>query len=68
MDLEIKEKTEIEKIKEIVDKEREFLYGRGKNIENMTLAEIKRYVVILEETKMEYIKLLKAVKNTFSGV
>ena len=38
MDLELKEKVGKEKIDEIIESEREFFYGGGKDVENMTLS------------------------------
>lgn len=61
MDLELKEKTGKEKIDEIIENEREFFYGRGKDVENMTLSEIKKYIVSLENTKRDYLILLEKV-------
>lgn len=61
MDLELKEKAGKEKIDEIIESEREFFYGRGKDVENMTLSEIKRYIVSLENTKRDYLILLEKV-------
>lgn len=61
MDLELKEKAGKEKIDEIIENEREFFYGRGKDVENMTLSEIKRYIVSLENTKRDYLILLEKV-------
>lgn len=59
---------EKDKIEEILKAQREFQCGRGKNIENMTLSEIKDYVGSLENTKRDYLELLLKIKNTFSGV
>jgi len=59
---------EKDKIEEILKSQREFQCGRGKNIENMTLSEIKDYVGSLENTKRDYLELLLKIKNTFSGV
>lgn len=59
---------EKDKIEEILKAQREFHYGRGKNIENMTLSEIKDYVGKLENAKRDYLELLLKIKNTFSGV
>lgn len=61
MDLELKEKAGKEKIDEIIESEREFFYGRGKDVENMTLSEIKRYIASLENTKRDYLILLEKV-------
>lgn len=61
MDLELKEKVGKEKIDEIIESEREFFYGRGKDVENMTLSEIKKYIVSLENTKRDYLILLEKV-------
>lgn len=61
MDLELKEKVGKEKIDEIIESEREFFYGGGKDVENMTLSEIKRYIVSLENTKRDYLILLEKV-------
>jgi hypothetical protein len=57
---------EKDKIEEILKSQREFQCGRGKNIENMTLYEIKDYVGSLENTKRDYLELLLKIKNTFS--
>lgn len=59
---------EKDKIEEILKSQREFQCGRGKNIENMSLSEIKDYVGSLENTKRDYLELLLKIKNTFSGV
>lgn len=59
---------EKDKIEEILKAQREIHYGVGKNIENMTLSEIKDYVGSLENTKRDYLELLLKIKNTFSGV
>lgn len=61
MDLELKEKVGKEKIDEIIESEREFFYGRGKDVENMTLSEIKKYIVSLENSKRDYLILLEKV-------
>ena len=61
MDLELKEKGGKEKIDEIIESEREFFYGRGKDVENMTLSEIKKYIVSLENSKRDYLILLEKV-------
>lgn len=65
MDLELKEKTGKEKIDEIIESEREFFYGGGKGVENMTLSEIKKYIVSLENTKRDYLILLEKVGRVF---
>ena len=65
MDLELKEKTGKEKIDEIIESEREFFYGGGKDVENMTLSEIKKYIVSLENTKRDYLILLEKVGRVF---
>ena len=57
---------EKDKIEDILKSQREFQCGRGKNIENMTLSEIKDYVCSLENTKRDYLELLLKIKNTFS--